>query len=75
MLVRFPTGARGLTGSGTQPAFHSTNNMALVLDVKEPDHEAGHSHTSRAEVKNGCSYTSTPPHAFMTCIGALPFSQ
>jgi hypothetical protein len=29
--------------------------------VKRPGHEAEHSYASRAEVKNGWSYTSTPP--------------
>jgi len=29
-------------------------------------HEANHSPQSSAEVKNACSYTSTPPCVFMT---------
>jgi hypothetical protein len=29
--------------------------------------EADHSSTSSAEVKNACSYTSSPPYVFMAC--------
>jgi hypothetical protein len=34
---------------------------ALSLGVKRPGREADHSPPSSAEVKNACSYTSTPP--------------
>jgi len=33
----------------------------LSLRIKQPGHEADHSPPSSAEVKNACSYTSTPP--------------
>jgi hypothetical protein len=38
---------------------------ALSLGVKRPGREADHSPPSNAEVKNECSYTSTPQYAFM----------
>jgi hypothetical protein len=34
---------------------------ALSLGVKRPGREVDHSPPSSAEVKNACSYTSTPP--------------
>jgi hypothetical protein len=34
---------------------------------KRPVHEANHSLSSNAEVKNECNYTSTPQQAFMVC--------
>jgi hypothetical protein len=38
---------------------------ALSLGIKEARHEVDHSSPSSAEVKNACSYTSTPQYAFM----------
>jgi len=36
---------------------------ALSLGIKQPRHEADHSHPSSAEVKN--KWNSTPPYIFM----------
>ena len=41
-----------------------TKQMGLVAD---------HSHSSSTEFENDWSYMSTPPFAFMTCTGAIPF--
>jgi hypothetical protein len=38
---------------------------ALSLGVKRPVRESDHSPLSSSEVKNACSYTSTPYYAFM----------
>jgi hypothetical protein len=38
---------------------------ALSLGVKRPGSEADHSPSTRAEVKNAWSYTSTPQYVFM----------
>jgi len=35
------------------------------VGVERPGHEADHSRSSRAKVKNRWSYISTPPYAFM----------
>jgi hypothetical protein len=37
---------------------------ALILEVKQPGHEADHSRLSSAKV-NSWSHTSTPPYVFM----------
>jgi hypothetical protein len=39
---------------------------ALSLGIKRPEREAYHLPPSGAEVKNTCSYTSTPHYVFMT---------
>jgi hypothetical protein len=38
---------------------------ALSMGVKRPEHEADHSPSSSAEVKNAWSYTSTPRYVFI----------
>jgi hypothetical protein len=50
----------GLVLGPTQPPIQGVPG-ALSLGVKWPGHEADHSATSSAEVKNVLSYTSTPP--------------
>jgi hypothetical protein len=44
----------------TQPPIQRVP-WVLSLEVKRPGHEADHSPPFSAEVKNACSYTSTPP--------------
>jgi len=39
--------------------------------VKWLGHEVDHSSPSVAEVRNGRSYTFTPPHALMACAGTI----
>jgi hypothetical protein len=48
----------------TQPPTQQVPG-ALSLEVRRWGREADHSPPSSAEVKNACSYTSTPQHAFM----------
>jgi hypothetical protein len=45
----------------THSASYPMGTGALFLGVKRPGREADHSPPSSAEVKNGWSYTSTPP--------------
>jgi hypothetical protein len=44
---------------------------ALFLGMKCMGHKADHSLLSNVEVKNAWSYTSTPPYAFIVCIGTI----
>jgi len=44
----------------TQPPIQWAT-ASLFLEVKRLEHEADHSPTSSAEIKNAWSYTSTPP--------------
>jgi hypothetical protein len=67
-VVLFPAGAgsfslhhRVQTGSGAQPSSYPVGTICFTLGVKRPECEADHSPPSSAEVKNACSYTSTPP--------------
>jgi hypothetical protein len=42
--------------------------LVLTPGVERPGHEADHSHSSTAEVKNACSYTSTTLNT-SSCLG------
>jgi hypothetical protein len=54
------------TASGAQPASYLMGTRALSLGgVKWPEHEAGHSTPTSAEVKKIWVYTSVPPYIFM----------
>jgi hypothetical protein len=61
---------RGVEGTftstpGSRLALRSTQTPgALSLGVKWPGHEADHSSPSSDQVKNGCSYISTPQYIF-----------
>jgi hypothetical protein len=62
-----------LVSSGAHPDSHLMGTKTL-----SPGHEADHSPSSSAEVKNAWSYTSTPPYTFMVwCLmkstGTLPY--
>jgi hypothetical protein len=57
------TACRTALGS-TQPPIQWVPG-ALSLGVKRPGREADHSPPSNTEVKNACSYTSTPQYVFM----------
>jgi hypothetical protein len=46
----------------THPASYPMDTGVPTLGVKRPKREANHSPPSRAEIKNGWSYTSTPPY-------------
>jgi hypothetical protein len=35
------------------------------MEIKQPEHEAGQSHSFGAKAKNGWNYAYTPPYAFM----------
>jgi hypothetical protein len=59
-LEFFFTTASGPALESTQPPIRWVQG-ALSLGVKLPGHEADHSPSSSAEVKNAWSYTSTPP--------------
>jgi hypothetical protein len=48
----------------TQPPIQWVSD-ALSLEVKRPGREADHTPSSSAEVKNVCSYISTPQYVFM----------
>jgi hypothetical protein len=48
----------------TQPPIQRIP-AALFPGVKRPGREAYHSHPSSDDVKNACSYTSTPSYVFM----------
>jgi hypothetical protein len=48
----------------TQPPIQGVP-VALSLEVKWSGHEADHSHTSSAEVRNVWSYTSAPQYIFI----------
>jgi hypothetical protein len=64
--VQFPEGAvrefflchRVQTGSGAHPASYPTGSYP---GINRPRREADHPPPSSAEVKNECSYASTPP--------------
>jgi hypothetical protein len=71
-VVRFEAGAgvysprhRVQTGSRAHPASYPMTTVVLSSEVKRQEREAGHSPPSSAEVKNGWSYTSTPPYVFL----------
>jgi hypothetical protein len=53
------------TDSGSHPASYPMDTGGYFLEVKQPGREAHRWHPSSAEVKNPCSYTSTPPYIFM----------
>jgi hypothetical protein len=42
---------------------------AFFPGIECMEHKADHSLLSNVEVKNAWSYTSTPPYAFIVCIG------
>jgi hypothetical protein len=44
---------------------------ALFPGIECVGHKADHSLLSNVEVKNTWSYTSTPPYAFIVCIGTI----
>jgi len=62
-----------LTGYGSPPSLPFNGYQGSSLGVKQTGHEVGPSPPSSAEVKNECSYTSTPPYIFMACTGKLYF--
>lgn len=75
IVVRFPDCVRDLV-SKRRRQFWDPPSLLLVEQwvrfpavVKRPEREAGCSSPSIAKAKNKCSYTSTPPHAFMVCTG------
>jgi hypothetical protein len=49
----------------TQPPIQRVTR-ALSLSAKRPGHVSDHPHSYRAEVKAAGSYTSIPPHTFMS---------
>jgi hypothetical protein len=66
--VRARTGAENFSlhhplqnGSGAHPVSYPRGTRSFSVGVKRPGREADQSPTSRAEVKNAWSYTSTPP--------------
>jgi hypothetical protein len=64
-LGNFPFTTVSRTALGpTQPPIQWVPG-ALSLGVKRPGRRADHSPPSIAEVKNACSYTSTPQYVFM----------
>jgi hypothetical protein len=52
-------------GPGTHPAPYPVGTGGSFLGVKQSGREANHSPPSSAEVKNECSYTSTPQYVVM----------
>jgi hypothetical protein len=69
--VRFPVGAENFSlTTVSKPALRITQPHiplvlgALFLGVKRQGRETGHSPPPSAEVKNACSYTSTPTIRF-----------
>jgi hypothetical protein len=62
-IFLFTTASRTALGP-TQPPIQWEPG-ALFMAVKRPGREADHSPPSSAEVKNACSYISTPQYAFM----------
>jgi hypothetical protein len=62
-ILLFTTASRTALGP-TQPPIQWVPE-ALSLGVKRPGREADRLPLSGAEVKNACSYTSTPQYAFM----------
>jgi hypothetical protein len=73
VVVSLPLGARnyffaeapGPIWSPPSPLFNET----FLPGVKRPGHIARLSPPSNARVKNGWSYTSTPPHSLKSCTG------
>jgi hypothetical protein len=66
--VRFPAAVgnfslhhRVQNGAEAHPASYLFGTRGSFPGVKLPEREADHSSPSSAEVKNACSYTSTPP--------------
>jgi hypothetical protein len=66
--VRFPEGAWNFSlhhsvqnGSGAHLASYPMGTRVSFPGVKRPGREADYSPPSSAKVKNGWSYTSTPP--------------
>jgi hypothetical protein len=53
------------TDYGAHMCSHELGKGYIFPEVKRPGHEADHLPPSSAEVKNVCSYTSTPPYIFM----------
>jgi hypothetical protein len=62
-IFLFTTAFRTALGP-TQPPIQWVPG-ALSLGIRRPGCEAEHSPPSSAEVKNACSYTSTPQYVFM----------
>jgi len=61
-IFLFTTASRPSLGPNQSPA---QGVSGLYLGVRRPGHEAYHSFPSSAEVKNACSYTSTPQYVFV----------
>jgi hypothetical protein len=71
-MIQFSAGAgnfslhyRVQNGSGAHPASYPMGARGPSLGIKWPRHEADLSPSSGAEVKNECSYTSTPLYVNM----------
>jgi len=56
------------TDTEAHPVTNSIN-VREFTEVKQPRREAAHPPPTNAEVKNECSYLSTPRHPFKTCRG------
>jgi hypothetical protein len=72
---QFQAGARNFsllysiqTGFGAHTASYPTVFRALCLKKKQPGHEANHSPSFSAKVKNEWSYTSTLPYIFIPVV-------
>jgi hypothetical protein len=70
--VRVPTGAgnfslhhRVQTGSGAHPTSYPMGNRDSFPGGKAAREWSCHSPPSKVEIRNACSYTSTPQYAFM----------
>jgi hypothetical protein len=53
------------TDSTAHTASYPVGTESSFSEVKRPGSEANHSPPCNAEVRNACSYTSTPQYAFM----------
>ena len=54
------------TGPGAHPPSYSVRTADCCPEIKQPGNEAECLYLSSVEVKNGCSYTSTP-----TCLHSV----
>jgi len=61
MMVFISLRHRLYTGSRVHPSSYSMSTRGSYHGVMRLGREADHPHPSSAEIKNACSYTSTPP--------------
>jgi len=61
------------SGFGVHPASYLMSTKGSSLGVEQPGRQADHSLPSSAEVKNACSYTSSPQYVFMAWCSIIRF--